>query len=71
MCFPCSRKEALAAFHAEEALEVRRKCDAFTDKVAAYQALFQEVAPRTLATNTPRLESVSTTIVLALRREPN
>lgn len=47
-CFPTStnsKREELAPFQAAEAIEVRRKTDAFTEKVERFRAFFLQRAP--------------------------
>lgn len=41
----CSRREEFAPFQAAEAIDVRRKSDAFGEKVDAYRAFFLQKAP--------------------------
>lgn len=41
----CSKREELAPFQAAEAIEVRRKTDAFTEKVEKFRAFFLQRAP--------------------------
>lgn len=41
----CSKREELAPRQTAEAIEVRRKTDAFTDKVESFRAYFLQKAP--------------------------
>lgn len=41
----CRRHEELAPFQAAEAIDVRRKSDAFGEKLEAYRAFFLQKAP--------------------------
>lgn len=41
----CSRREEFAPFQTAEAIDVRRKSDAFGEKLDAWRAFFQHRAP--------------------------
>lgn len=56
---PCSRREELAPFQTAEAIDVRRKSDAFGEKLDAYRAFFLQQAPFAVADNELSLEHVS------------
>ncbi len=55
----CSRREELAPFQTAEAIDVRRKSDAFSEKLDKYRAFFQQRAPFAVATEELSLEQAS------------
>lgn len=55
----CSRREELAPFQIAEAIDVRRKSDAFSVKVDLFRAFFQQRAPFAVASDKLTLEHVS------------
>ncbi|KAL4450636.1 hypothetical protein ABPG77_000992 [Micractinium sp. CCAP 211/92] len=55
-----SRREELAPFQTAEAIDVRRKSDAFSKKLDKYRAFFQQRAPFAVATEELSLEQVKT-----------
>lgn len=55
----CSRREELAPFQTAEAIDVRRKSDAFSEKVNAYRAFFQQHAPFAVANEELSVEQAS------------
>lgn len=54
------RREELAPFQAAEAIDVRRKSDAFGEKVDAYRAFFLQKAPFAASSTGLSLEQAST-----------
>lgn len=52
------RREELAPFQAAEAIDVRRKSDAFGERVDAYRAFFLQKAPFAVPTTDLSLEQV-------------
>ena len=55
----CSRREEFAPFQTAEAIDVRRKSDAFGEKVDAYRSFFLQKAPFAIAGGELGLEHVS------------